>query len=115
MSIIVNLTPTEEADLSTEAMQSGIATADLVAKLLREHLISDPKTKKQQVLERLHQWQKDTETETGPRVSAHELFSRWDAEAAQLTTAEREAEDQLWEDFQKGINETRASLGMRRL
>jgi outer membrane phospholipase A len=77
-------------------------------------LTSDPQTQKQQVLDTLHQWQKETGGETATRTSAHELFSQWDAEAAQMTDEEREAEDSLWEDFQKGINDTRAELGMRR-
>ena len=32
-----------------------------------------------------------------------------------MTDEEMEAEDRLWEEFQKGINETRAAAGMRLL
>ena len=71
MSIVVNLTPIEEARLFNVATQSGIAPEDLVKKLVSELLISNPKTKKEQVLATLHQWQKETQTETGPRISAH--------------------------------------------
>jgi PHD/YefM family antitoxin component YafN of YafNO toxin-antitoxin module len=64
---------------------------------------------------KLHQWQKETETETFPAVSAHQLFSRWAEEDAQMTDEEKEAEDYLWQDFEKGVNETRAVLGMRQI
>lgn len=53
--------------------------------------------------------------ETAPRISAHELFAQWDAEAAHMIDEEREPEDRQWDDFQKGINETRAELEMRPL
>lgn len=50
-----------------------------------------------------------------PNRSAAELFAASDAEATLMTADEKAAEDLLWRDFQTGINETRASLGMRQL
>jgi hypothetical protein len=50
-----------------------------------------------------------------PASSAAELFATLDKEADRMSEAERDAEDRLWDDFQRGINETRASLGMRLL
>lgn len=114
MTITVNLTPTEEARLSNEAMKIGLAPAELVQQLLREHF-SKPLNKVDAVRAKLHQWQKDTQTQTTPAISAHDLFARWAEEDALMTEEEKEAEGKLWQDFQTGINETRASLGMRQL
>jgi len=115
MSILVNLTPTEEARLSSVAMQSGIAPAELAAQLLREHLTSNPVSTADMVRAKLHRWQKETATETSPAISAHELFTRWAEEDSHMSPEEKAAEDRLWQDFEKDINETRASLGMRQL
>lgn len=115
MTVTVNLTPAEEARLSSEAIQYGLAPAELVAKVLREHLTSDTGVKQQAVLSKLHRWQKETGTETSPVVSVRELFAQWNVEASGMTDAEHEAEDRIWDDFERGINETRASLGMRQL
>ena len=38
MSLMINLTPAEEAQLSAAAMQTGIAPEAFVEKLVREHL-----------------------------------------------------------------------------
>ena len=115
MSILVNLTPTEEARLSSVAMQSGIAPAELAAKLLREHLTSTPTSTADLVRAKLHLWQKETATKTSPATSAHELFTRWAEEDSHMSEEEKAAEDRLWQDFEKSVNETRSSLGMRQL
>ena len=115
MSITVNLTPAEEARLSTEARRDGLAMADLAAKLLRKHLSYAPESSPDRVRAKLRQWQKETATETLPALSAHELFSKWAEEDTHMTEEEQEAEDRLWQDFENGVNETRATLGMRQL
>ena len=115
MSITVNLTPAEEAQLVAEAVGNGLDAGQLVAKVVRDHLNAPPKRTMDEVLGKLHQWQTETKTETAPSISAHELFAKWDEEAAQMTDDERDAEDRLWEDFQEGINKTRSELGMRLL
>lgn len=38
MSLVINLTETEEVRLANEAKQSGLSTAELVETVLREHL-----------------------------------------------------------------------------
>lgn len=55
MSILVNLTPIEEARLFIVATLIGMGQEQLVKKLVCELLISDPNTKKDQVLATLHQ------------------------------------------------------------
>ena len=43
------------------------------------------------------------------------LFAKWAVEDARMTPEEIEAERQLWEQFEKNVNETRKQLGMRLL
>lgn len=115
MSITINLTPTEEARLSTEAMQNGLATEELVQKLLREHLTAKPKPQVETVQARLRQWQEETRTETLPATSVRELFARWAEEDAQKTNEEIAADEHLWQDYRKGIDDERRGAGMRTL
>ena len=67
------------------------------------------------VAAKLRQWQEQDSKSLLPNIPTRTLFAQWAQEDEQMTDAEREAEDRLWEDVQKGINETRATLGMRRL
>jgi len=115
MNLVINLTPIEEARLSSEAKQSGLEASELAENLVRQHLESGPVPTTDMILAKLHQWQEETGTVTSPSISAHDLFAQWDEEDAQMTDEEREAEDRLWQDVQNGMNETRASLGMRQL
>jgi|SRR5579862_6023097 len=69
----------------------------------------------------LAQWQAEDATRPAPYSgepgvgSSTELFERWNRADAAMTDEEREAEDRLWEDVMKGLDETREVLGMRRL
>ncbi len=113
MSLLINLTPAEEAQLSAAARQTGLAPEAFAEKLVREHL---PTSAPAEELDRkLRQWQEQDGTRLMPTRTAAELFAQWDKGVARMTEEERDAEDRLWEDFQKGINQTRAALGMRPL
>lgn len=114
MSLVINLTPAEEALLSVAAKQARLAPEALAAKLVREHLPGAAPPDRD-LDAKLRQWQAQDQTKLLPTRTAAELFAEWDKEAAQMTEDERDAEDRLWEDFQQGINETRAALGMRKL
>jgi len=113
----LNLSPQLEARLVEVAKQEGVEPGALVEKLLTEYRPAKESPEEQQARVRalLAKWQEETQTVTADPVSAHELFRQWDEEDALMTDEEREAEDRLWEDFLKGINETRAALGMRLL
>lgn len=67
------------------------------------------------VLAKLHAWQEETATRTTPAIATQELFAQWDAQDAAMSEEERLAESQLWDAFEKGINDNRAALGMRAL
>jgi hypothetical protein len=111
----IDLTPTEEARLSAAARQTGLSPAELVKRLTFENLPDVPATADATVDARLSQWQEQDGKTLTPDIPARTLFAQWAEEDAHLSDAEREAEDHLWEDFQKSINATRAALGMRQL
>jgi hypothetical protein len=116
MSIIVNLTSTEEARLFDAATQVGLAPEELVRKLVSEHLPAMDEMRR-----RIREWQEQDHTPTlapatirpGLTPSAA-LFQQWAEEDAQKTDEEIAADDRLWQDYQEGINEERRKAGMRR-
>jgi hypothetical protein len=111
----IQLTPTEEARLCAVARQTGLTPAELVKRLAFENLPDIPATADDAVDARLSQWQEQDGKTLTPDIPARTLFAQWAEEDAPMNDAEREAEDQLWENLQKSINATRAALGMRRL
>lgn len=113
MSLLINLTSAEEAQLSDAASQTGMAPEAYVAKLVRAQL---PRANTVDDLDaRLRERQQGDKVKLMPTRTAAELFAEWDRQGALMTEDERKAEEQLWEDFQMGINKTRAELGMRLL
>lgn len=123
MTLTIDLSPTEEAQFTDAARQEGLEPAAFVKRLVRERLPStapsDPVAHVQAILAK---WRAEDHTPTPPPVPTRPgetptqaLFRAWDEEDAGMTQKEREAEDQLWQDFQRGLNETRAALGMRLL
>jgi ribosome-binding protein aMBF1 (putative translation factor) len=113
MTVTLNLTPQEVARLAAAASKTGLAPEALAEKMIREQLpvvsVADElsaKLQERHALDQIHFM---------PTRTATEIFAEWDREATLMTDEERDTEDQLWEDFQKGINQTRADLGMRQL
>lgn len=98
MTLTLELTPVEEAQLTTAARQKGVDPAVFLKQLMTEHL---------------------PEPVASPDVSPEDptltLFAQWAKEDAQKSPEEIAQEDRLWEQFETGINETRAALGMRHL
>ena len=95
MTLTIELNPTEEVRLVAAARQKGIPLAEFARKLVTEHL--PPLT---------------TNEEADPTLA---LFAQWEREDANKTPEEIAAEDQLWNEFEQGINATRQAQGMRRL
>lgn len=96
MTLTIDLTPDEEARLAAVARQRGVVPRECARQLLAEHL-PGPETK----------------------IENHDptlaLFDQWEREDAAKTPEEIAAEGRMWEEFEKGINQTRRALGMRRL
>lgn len=115
MNLTIDLSPSEEAQLSQVAKQTGLATEELVKKLVLAHLPARPAHDSDDLDAKLRKWQEQDGTKLTPDIPAHSLFAQWAAEDAEMTQAEREAEDRLWEDLEKGLTENSRVLQLRRL
>ena len=95
MTLTIEFTPREETWLAAQAVQQGIPPAEIVKRLVDEHI--SPASESE---------------ETDPTMA---LFAQWAQEDADKTPEEIAAEDQLWQEFEQGINATRQAQGMRQL
>ncbi|MFN3649768.1 MAG: hypothetical protein ACK47B_09310 [Armatimonadota bacterium] len=96
MSLTIELSPEEQARLADAASREGLAPEELARKLLCEHLAPAAEG-------------------SPPDDPTLALFRQWEAEGAARTADEARGENELWEQFQTNVNETRAALGMRKL
>ena len=118
MTVIIDLTPIEEAQLSAAAKETGLDPTEFVKKLVRDHLPVLPLDKTDNKVDyeveeldaRLRRWQEQDGASLMPDVSTQSLFAQWAAEDAQMSDEEREAEDRLWEDLEKGHAENSRDL-----
>lgn len=115
MDLVIHLTPSEEAQISAAAKDSGIAPAELVKRLVTEHLPVSSSQIETDIDARLRQWQQQDGTPLMPDVPANVLFARWAEEDACMSDEEREAEDRLWEDLEQSIVQNERLLQLRRL
>ena len=126
MTLTIELTPEQESRLAAVARQKGLAPAQLAQRLVTEHLPDNlPDVTGAAPAERvralLTEWQAQDNTPTLPPVPKREgetqteaLFRKWEEEDAAMTEAERETEDRLWEEIEKGLAEN-SGLRLRRL
>jgi hypothetical protein len=120
MSLLIDLTPTEEARLSDAAIQSGLAPEELVRKLISEHLPTPNPI--EEMRRRIREWQAQDNTPILPLAPTPPgltptaaLFQKWAEEDAQKTDNEIADDERLWEDYKRGIDEERTKAGMRTL
>ena len=93
MTLTIELSRNQEERLEAAARRQGLAPEELARKLFDEHL--PPVTEEQD-----------------PTLA---LFAKWANEDARKTTEEVAKENQMWEEFEKGINAARQEQGMRQL
>lgn len=94
MTLMIELSPAEEARLDEAARQTGLDPISLTRQALNAHLPT------------LLNQSKD------PTLA---LFAQWEQEDAQMTPDETAQERRVWEQFEIGVNKNREELGMRRL
>ena len=95
MTLTIELTPELEAHLNAVARREGLDPAEVVKKLVTEHLPLAP-----------HKEEQD------PTLA---LFSQWDDEDGNMTLAEIAEENRTWEEFKANINAERDRAGARRV
>jgi hypothetical protein len=106
MTLTIDLTPSEEARIEVSARNNGITPADVVKRLLNEHL---PSTSS--VADLLTKWQQQYGLPARPDGKVHtsfrELLDQWQEEDALLTPDEVAEQERLWDDWrhnQEGIS-----------
>ena len=78
-------------------------------------LVEEPtKPEDETVDAKLHRWQQQDGAALMPEISTQTLFAQWAEEDARMTDAEREEEDRLWENMEKGLADNNG-LELRRL
>lgn len=96
MSLMIELSPSEQARLAAAARREGVAPAELARRLLADHM---PPLADEPLVE-------------DPTLT---LFRQWEEEGVARTPEEAARENELWEQFQANVNETRATLMMMKL
>ena len=115
MNLTIDLTATEEAQISSAARHAGLAPAELVKRLVKEHLPTVPTDAENDLDAKLRKWQQQDGVKLYPDVSTQELFAKWAEEDALMTDEERESEDRLWEELEPALTEHGRVLQLRRL
>jgi len=93
MTLTIQLTPTEEAQLTAAARQAGMEPAELARKLVTEHLPSV--------------------TPDTPEDPTLVLFAQWDADDAQMTPEDIAEAQRDYDAFTQRMNAERARAGAR--
>jgi hypothetical protein len=119
--VSLELSPEIEREVLARAQAMGTTANEYLARLLREARgpITAP-TPVAHVRTLLAQWQQLDNTPTaapapndGSLTPSEALFREWEQEDASLTEAERQANDELWRQFQREMNAERTAIGMR--
>lgn len=95
MSLMIELSPAEEARLTSAAQKEGIAPGELARRLVVERLPGD-----------------DSAEADDPMLA---LFARWEREDSAMTPTEIAEENRQWEEFRAAINTERDRAGARRV
>ncbi len=93
MILTIELTPTEEAQLTAAARQEGLEPAALARKLVTEHLLPV--------------------TPAIPEDPTLALFAQWDADDAQMTPEDIAEAQRDYDAFTQRMNAERARAGAR--
>ena len=101
MNLIIDLTPSEEAQISAAAKETGLAPAELVRKLVKEHLPAVSTADDDDLDAKLHKWQEQDGIKLLPDVSTQALFAQWAEEDAQLTEEERAENERIYTEIEK--------------
>jgi len=95
VTLTIQFTPEQEARLTAFARHAGVDPAEVVKKLVSEHL---PDTL--------------SDEEQDPTLA---LFAEWDKEDQKMTPEEVAEENRTWEEFKANINAERDRSGARRV
>ena len=98
MSLVIDLTPSEEERISAAAKQTGLAPSEWVKKLVEANL---PVTEEEQLDSELLHGQVQNGTTSIPDASTQALFAQWAEEDARLTEEERTNNERIYAEIEK--------------
>lgn len=101
MSLIIDLTPSEEAQLTEASKKAGLDPAELVKKLVIENLLPGPNSGDEDLDAKLVNWQEHNGVVLTPDVSTQALFAKWAEEDAQLTEEECAENERIYTEIEK--------------
>lgn len=118
----LEIAPDVAREIRENAAREGVSESDYLARLMQSARLTptdnfavasaDPAARVRALLTKL---QEADGMPFAPTIPAKTLFAQWDAEDANMTDEEREAEDRIWENYMQRLNETRATFGLRLL
>jgi hypothetical protein len=107
--------------LEQEASRAGVSVNTLIERTFapKRALVNQSVNQAERIKSLLDQWQRADGTPSAAPASndssmtpSEALFRQWEQEAEQMTEEERQAEAQLWQQFQQDINAERRANGM---
>ncbi len=101
MNLTIDLTPIEEAQISSAAKHAGVAPAELVKQLVKEHLPAIPAEIENDLNATLQKWQLRDHSKANPDDATKALFAQWAEEDEQLTDDEREQNERVYAEIEK--------------
>jgi hypothetical protein len=100
VDVIIDLTPSEEAQLSAAAKQSGLGPAEFVKKLVTERLPAAAATGGDDLDSNLRELREQDGVKLGPDTPTLQLFAQWADEDSQLTNEQREENDRIYAEIE---------------
>jgi len=101
MSLVIDLSPAEEARLAAAASEIGLAPAELVKKLVDAHFPAGQNTAEAAIENQLGKSQDEEHLQSAPDVITEALFAQWAEEDARMTQAERAENDRIYAEIEK--------------
>jgi len=101
MNLTIDLTATEEAQISSAARHAGVAPAELVKQLVKEHLPAVATDHENDLDATIQEWQQRDRSASNSKDSTQALFAQWAEEDEQLTDEEREQNERVYAEIEK--------------
>ena len=120
----LDLSPELESAVRERAAAEGVSVIDLLARTFAiDHQETPPKhDPRAHVQSLLDKWRATDSTPVMPPIPTRPgetptqaLFRRWKEEDLLMTDEQKDEEDKLWEDIEKGLKENRLTFDRRRL
>src|SRR5579872_6077696 len=101
MNLTIDLTATEEAQISSAARHAGLAPAELVKQLVKEHLPAVATDHENDLDDTLETWQLREQLASNFNDTTQALFAQWAEEDEHLTDEQRQQNERVYAEIEK--------------